>query len=131
MTKATPGDRWLRAGPITLGLTIAAVAGAQVGGCGGNDTGTTGTGGSGPSNVSSLKPGADANTAFDATPSPDGKTLYFTAVDPKTHLPGVYQAPSDGSHLAGSTVRAGAPFAAPFGIAISTNGNELYVADSG
>jgi DNA-binding beta-propeller fold protein YncE len=150
MTKATPGHIWHRAGPLTIGAALAVAAGAQMAACGGDSgnpgtggssstsmhssshaTGTGGGGGSGGSGVSSLKPGADANSAFDATPSPDGKDIYYTAVDAKTRLPGVYTAPADGSHLAGSPVHEGDPFVAPFGIAISTDGSTLYVADSG
>jgi sugar lactone lactonase YvrE len=45
--------------------------------------------------------------------------------------PGVFSVPADGSKTTPVTVQAGAPFAAPFGIAISTDGKQLYIADPG
>ncbi len=90
-------------------------------------TTTTGSGGGGPL---TLSPVADAPVAFDATPDPAGTTIFFTAVD-ATKGPGVFQVPANGSNLTPSEVTAGAPFVAPFGIATSTDGATLYVADPG
>ena len=59
-------------------------------------------------------------------PIPTGKTVYYTALDP-TLGPGVFKVPVGGGTP--TTLHAGAPFAAPFGIATSTNGSSLYVAD--
>jgi DNA-binding beta-propeller fold protein YncE len=72
----------------------------------------------------------EAALALDATPDPTGTTIYFTAIDPVAG-PGVFKVPADGSATKPVTVQAGAPFAAPFGIATSTDGKQLYVADPG
>jgi sugar lactone lactonase YvrE len=90
---------------------------------------TTGTGGSQFSGT--ISKSAGTSNALDATPDPAGITLYFTAVDTATALAGVYKAPADGSATTPVVVLAGAPFAAPFGIAISSDGKTLYVADPG
>jgi DNA-binding beta-propeller fold protein YncE len=72
----------------------------------------------------------DATAALDATPDPTGTTIYFTAIDP-VKGPGVFKVPADGSNTTPVVVQAGPPFAAPFGIATSTDGKQLYVADPG
>ncbi len=92
---------------------------------------TTGAGGSGgdPGPLES-SPAADVPSAFDATPDPDGIQLYFTAVDPDKGT-GVFRAKADGSDAAYVEVHSGDPFVAPFGIAIGTDGKQLYVADPG
>lgn len=91
---------------------------------------TTGTGGS-PAFLGVVSTSANARTALDATPDPAGTIIYFTAVDKTTALAGVYSAPADGSATTPVAVAAGDPFAAPFGIAMSTDGKTLYVADPG
>jgi len=71
--------------------------------------------------------GAAFSSPFDATPSPDGKTLYFTAIngaDPVI-LTAAAQAGATPTALA-----TGAPLVAPFGIAINSAGTQLYIADS-
>ena len=73
-----------------------------------------------------IRKAAEAPNPFDATPDPDGKNVYFTAADP-TLGAGVFKIPADGGAV--TTVHAGDPFAAPFGIATSTDGSSLYVAD--
>lgn len=103
---------------------------ATTGGTGGMTTGTGGTGGGGPFQ-GTISTSADARTALDATPDPAGTTIYFTAVDATTNAPGVYKAPADGSATTPVAVAAGDPFAAPIGIAMSTDGKTLYVADPG
>ena len=92
--------------------------------------GTAGTGGTagtdaGMSSISIAK-GAEAPNPFDATPDPDGQNIYFTAADPVQGA-GVFKIPAGGGAV--TTVHAGAPFVAPFGIATSTDGNTLFVAD--
>jgi sugar lactone lactonase YvrE len=73
----------------------------------------------------------EAAFALDATPNPTGVTIFYTAYDP-TAGPGVFSVPADGSMATTpKTVQAGAPFAAPFGITISTDGTQLFVADPG
>jgi sugar lactone lactonase YvrE len=46
-------------------------------------------------------------------------------------VPGVFKAPADGSAPTPADVAVGDPFAAPFGIAISTDGTKLFIADPG
>ncbi len=90
---------------------------------------TTGTGGM-AAFAGTVAPVGLAAFALDATPDPTGETIYLTAVDP-TNGPGVFKVPADGSATTPVAVLAGAPFAAPFGIAISTDGKTLYIADPG
>ena len=116
-----------RAGPL-VAITAMVVAGAASQGCSKGPSSSTSTGGT-PFG-SSVATAAVTSIALDATPDPTGKTIYFTAVDPVAG-PGVFSVPADGSNTAPVTVQAGAPFAAPFGIAVSTDGKQLYVADSG
>lgn len=66
-------------------------------------------------------------TPFDSVPSPDGQLVYFTANG--TTGPAVYRVASTGSAV--TAVASGAPFAAPWGLSISTDGETLYVADLG
>lgn len=112
------------------------------GGTGGaSTTSTTSAGGAGTTSSSSGAGGmhdlaigsaADGHRPFDATPSPDGAQVYFTA-DGANGL-GVYKAPADGSAPTPVAVYPAAidpanPFAAPFGIAVSSDGKTIFVAD--
>lgn len=76
-----------------------------------------------------IKPAAnDGNTftaPFDSTPSPDGKTVFFTAVGTDGEA-AVFRAAATGG---GSTQISTAPLAMPSGITISTDGKMVYVAD--
>ena len=67
----------------------------------------------------------DFRSATDATPSPDGEVVYFTATGPGG--PGVFRVPASGG--AALPVVTGAPFRKPVGIAVSRDGNLLFVAD--
>lgn len=150
---------WHRAGPLVCLTALATTAAAA--GCGGGGTtagtggsastgDTTGTtmtgqptassgtatmsGGTGGGSSAGLSFGlaADVPSAFDATPDLDGKTIYLTSLGPSTApFPGVYQAPGDGSATTPKAVAVGDPFVSPFGIAISTDGKQLFVADPG
>ncbi|NUP08681.1 MAG: hypothetical protein HOW73_21745 [Polyangiaceae bacterium] len=64
-------------------------------------------------------------TPFDATPNPAGDRIYFTASGPD--LAGVYAVSATGGGI--TAVAEGFPFATPLGIATSTDGDTLYVAD--
>jgi DNA-binding beta-propeller fold protein YncE len=64
-------------------------------------------------------------TPFDAAPSPDGKTIYFTAEG--AGGAGVFVVPADGG--AAVALSQGSPFAAPRGLEISGDGATIYVAD--
>lgn len=70
----------------------------------------------------------DIARPLDATPDPQGTTIYFTALDPVKGS-GVYKVSAGGG--ASSAVFAGDPFVSPFGIAINKDGTQLYVADIG
>jgi hypothetical protein len=99
-------------------------------------SGNSGTGGGGAGGSAGTAPegggsigiqkAVEAPSPFDATPDPEGKTVYYTAIDP-TLGPGVFKVPVGGGTP--TTLHAGAPFAGPFGIATSTIGSTLYVAD--
>ncbi len=63
---------------------------------------------------------------LDAAPSPDGATIYFVAGG--EHGPGLYRVAAAGG--VASEVTVGAPFATPRGLAISSDGRRVVVADS-
>lgn len=65
------------------------------------------------------------NTPYDATPDPDGNKIYFTAKS--THGAGVFSVPFTGGAVVSITV--GTPFSMPYGLAMGTNGQTIYVAD--
>jgi len=151
MTDARLRRLWHRAGPlVTLGaLSIASAAagcggGGTTSGTGGGattstETTTSSTGSTTPSTSSTGTGGnsaglsfglaADGPSAFDTTPDLEGKTLYFTSLGAQGA--GVYQAPSDGTATTPKALAAGDPFVSPFGIAIGTDGKQLFVADPG
>jgi sugar lactone lactonase YvrE len=66
---------------------------------------------------------------FDATPAPDGKDVYFTAIALPERLPAVFKVGADGKGL--TKLFAGDPLVSPFGITIGDDGKTLLVADSG
>jgi sugar lactone lactonase YvrE len=68
---------------------------------------------------------------FDATPSPDGKTVYYTALREESgeRVPGIFKVPASGGTI--EVLASGAPLAAPLGITISLDGTSLYIADPG
>jgi sugar lactone lactonase YvrE len=70
--------------------------------------------------------GGDFRGAIDATLSPDGATVYFTATSSRG--PGVFRVPASGGDAV--PVVAGPPFRTPVGIAVSTDGARLFVADT-
>jgi sugar lactone lactonase YvrE len=123
---------WHRAGPLAAITALVTASGMSqgCGGKGGSSSSSGSTGGGSTAFGSTVATAAAATLPLDATPDPTGKTIYFTGVDPVAG-PGVFSVPADGSNTTPVAVQAGAPFAAPFGIAISTDGKTLYVADSG
>lgn len=151
----TPGEARVRARSVTgIALfTLLTAAGVSAGCGGGGETGSggskptstggaggtsgsTGTGGTGGGTtatvgkLTSAKPsGTDAAyaLALDATLSADGSIVYFTGVGPEG--PGVFSVPAGGGAV--SKITAGGPLAAPVGIALSTDGKKLYIADPG
>jgi DNA-binding beta-propeller fold protein YncE len=67
------------------------------------------------------------NTPLDATPSPDANTIYFTATS--TQGAGVFRVPAGGGTVISLTV--GIPLSMPVGLAISADGQTIFVADTG
>ena len=66
-------------------------------------------------------------TPIDAAPNPDGSTIYFTATSAQG--PGVFQIAAAGGDPA--AIYTGAPFADIYGIAVSGDGQTIFVADGG
>lgn len=78
---------------------------------------------------------SDASSAFplDATPSPDGKNVYYIALAEDAEgdrLASVFRTTAEGGGAI-STVSSGAPLASPVGITSSIDGSTLFVADPG
>ncbi len=115
----TPGGKGGKSGAAGTAGTVGTAGASATGGTGG--TGPDGGGG-----TIDIRKAAEAPNPFDATPDPDGQNVYFTAVDPMLGA-GVFKIPAGGGAV--TAVHAGAPFSAPFGIATSTDGNTLFVAD--
>jgi hypothetical protein len=89
------------------------------------DSGPLGTGMIGTLTKVSADPGS--MSPFDATPSPDGTSVYFTAIG--SAGPGLFKVAATG----GTPVQldTGNLLIAPFGVAVSADGATLYVADPG
>lgn len=122
------------AGGSSAGGTSSGGVGGSDAGSGGSDAGsggssTAGAGGSaGTQSAFSVKPvGGDetASLPLDATPDPDGTAVYFTAVGAEGN--GVFKVVlADGAK---SELFSGEPLATPVSIAISDDGNTLFLAD--
>jgi DNA-binding beta-propeller fold protein YncE len=68
---------------------------------------------------------------LDATPSPEGKRVFYTAFkrgDDGEDVPGVFGVAADGGGAI-ETLVAGEPLSAPVGISVSLDGSRLFVAD--
>lgn len=159
MRDARLDGRWHRSGTVAaLGLLLAATGTVTNQGCGDDTTpptnptttagpagpggagGTGGTGGAGGAGGGTggmndeftITPAANDATEFyspfDATPDPDGLNVYFTGVNPDGDA-GVFQVAAAGGPI--TELAIGDPFVSPFGIAISTDGSQLFVADVG
>ncbi len=79
--------------------------------------------------ISNIQPAANDDsfrTPFDATPDPKGENVYFTALT-KEGVPAVFTVPAKGG--ATKLLHQGEPLASPFGIAISEDGQRLFIAD--
>ncbi len=69
---------------------------------------------------------------LDATPSPDGQQVYYTALgtdEAGEPAPGVYSVAASGGPV--SRLAAGDPFIAPVNISVSLDGKRLFIADTG
>ena len=80
--------------------------------------------------VRAIEPAAVGSTTsfyapLDATPDPDGNQFYFTAMS--NQGAGVFAVPATGGSVVTLTV--GAPFVAPVGLVVSTDGQRIYIAD--
>ncbi|AUX25937.1 uncharacterized protein SOCEGT47_064900 [Sorangium cellulosum] len=113
----TPGRTSTRAAAGTGGAPAASSADGGGGGGGG--------GGGASYAVAAVVPAR----AFDATPDPGAAHVYFTAIDASGRA-GVFKASARGEARA-VEVAVGPPFVAPLGIATSTDGGRLFVADPG
>jgi len=109
----------------TTPTTTTTSSGGGMGGEGG-EGGAGGTGGAAQAYEVAEIAGA---LAFDATPNPSGATVYFTGISGNGQI-GVFKKNANGTGDV-TPVAVGAPFVAPFGIASSSDGLLLYVADLG
>jgi sugar lactone lactonase YvrE len=78
-------------------------------------------------NVHAISTTADVSSPYDAAPSPDGRTIYFTASG--TQGAAVYKAAASGGRA--SVLFAGSPFVFPSAIAVSDDEKTLFVSDPG
>ena len=67
-----------------------------------------------------------ATLPWDAVPSPDGSTIYYTAFA-KDGTPAVFSVPAAGGDA--TVLASGAPLVMPLGLDVSSDGKTLYVAD--
>jgi hypothetical protein len=75
---------------------------------------------------------SDRSFPLDATPSPDGSNVYYTALSNDAdgnRVAGVFSVAADGGNV--TMLASGDPLAAPVGITTSADGNTLFVADPG
>jgi hypothetical protein len=117
-TRLRAGTRAWMALPVVVVLGAASSAG-----CGSDSSD------SGPKfNIAQSANSADFMSPFDATPDPDGKNVYFTALT-KDGDPGVFKS----SATPGGAVTklfSGAPLATPVSITITEDGKTLLIADA-
>jgi len=111
------------------GSTSSTSSGPGSGGGGQGGQGGAGTGGGNGTITSSTVVLNDPSysSPFDAALSKDGSVVYFTAIGPDG--PGVFSIPAGGGTVL--KLAAGDPFVFPLGVAVSTDGKTLYVADLG
>lgn len=88
-------------------------------------------------NIAPVANTPEAAMPVDATPSPDGKVVYFIAFSTRLdedgirteRVPAVYQVAA-GPGAAPAKLFEGSPLTSPFGITISDDGQTLFIADS-
>src|SRR5579859_4385547 len=98
-----------------VALSAGAVGGAQAQSAQGN----------GITSVNAVASAGVFNLPWDATPDPQGKTVYFTATS--VAGAGIFSVPADGGSV--KTVAVGAPVVMPRVIANSPDGKQLSTAD--
>lgn len=122
--------RWRNLPGTAAALVIAFAAGCSKDSPRGGSSGGTGN----ISSVTAVANGAAFLTPFDAAPSPDGKTIYFTGVDPQKGAAIFSVSSAAGSTPAVLTAGCATPacdssVGAPLGIAVSSDGATVYAAD--
>jgi sugar lactone lactonase YvrE len=98
--------------------------------------GNPGDGALAPPEIATPEIGIAANdenvrAPMDATPSPDGERVYYTALqrgESGENIPGVFSASASGGGI--ETLALGGLLEAPVGISISLDGERIFVADS-
>jgi sugar lactone lactonase YvrE len=136
----TPSPRF---SAVLLSSLLTAALGASGCDCNGDDddnpgnpsgagaSGAGGSGGNGNGNGDGILEESsvvvETSSPLDAAPSKDGSVVYFTAIGESGA--GVYSVPAGGGDPL--EVAVGDPFVFPLGIAVSTDGKTLYVADLG
>jgi DNA-binding beta-propeller fold protein YncE len=114
---------------VAVGATVGCSSQTKNPVSGGDDGGTDDGGGPGSGQIGTISKAANDTTftsPFDATPSPDGKSVYFTAIG-SDGTGGVFTSTASGGMA--TRLDTGSVLVSPFGIAISPDGKELYVAD--
>jgi sugar lactone lactonase YvrE len=126
----------LRTVAIVLG-TIAAAA--IVAACSSEETSVDGDGdkGFGLTQIDPVANAPEASMPVDATPSPDGKDVYFIAFSTQpgpdgigvVRVPAIFKVSAAGG-APPQKLHEGEPLGSPFGITISDDGQTLFIADS-
>jgi sugar lactone lactonase YvrE len=117
--------RWLSYGPAIGTAWLLAVGAAPCGCSGGNNDDQSDSG----VEIGTLTQAANAasfTSPFDATPSPDGATIFFTAIG-ADGTGGVFTSPASGGTV--KRLDSGGVLTCPSGITISGDGKQLFVAD--
>ena len=114
-----------KARAIGVVTAVAVVAVLLAAGCGDEERDATVLGDDAVRSVTLLTEGSDFTETVDATMSPDGESVFFTASGAEGA--GVFRVPAAGGPTL--AVARGEPFRSPVGIA--TDGARLYVADPG
>jgi sugar lactone lactonase YvrE len=125
-------------GKASVAIILGAVAVAAVSAAACSEEKAAGAGSDKPPpSIGAVANDPTAQSPVDATPSPDGKDIYFIANGKvadednigSVQTPGIYKVSAVGGAV--TKLAQGAPLVAPFGITISDDGQTLFIADSG
>jgi DNA-binding beta-propeller fold protein YncE len=115
---------------LRLRFATAALLAAAAAACSKSDGGTAPSANANPNakeiDIHPAAHDAQFSSPFDATPDPEGKVVYFTAMT--ADGPAVFRAAVAGGEL--TRLFVGEPLVTPFAIAISDDGSQLFVADA-